>query len=119
MTRRLFLFASLAMLSLPVGAPGAPPAAPQLNIRTAEMNGLKVTAVATDGLGKQMGLKENDVLVSVNGTNIATSKELREALARVGKDIEIVILRSGMRQTVKGALKTSSREGYLFVPEKK
>ncbi|HEV3446615.1 MAG TPA: PDZ domain-containing protein [Gemmataceae bacterium] len=120
MKRCMFLLVSVAVLLSPAAVLGAPP--PQLNIRTAETNQeLKVTAVAADGLGKQMGLKENDVLVSVNGTKTATSKDLREALARVNKDVEIVLLRGGARQTVKGTLKSSSRgEGrYVFMPEKR
>jgi S1-C subfamily serine protease len=95
---------------------------PQLNIRTAEMkDGLTVTAVASDGLGKQMNLKEKDILVTVNGRTTGTSKELRDALAQVDKDVEIVLLRSGQRQTVKGKLQPSNRgQGkFLFLPDKR
>jgi S1-C subfamily serine protease len=99
---------------------------PRLNIQTAESNeGLRVMAVAPTGLGRQMKLAEGDIILKVNEIDTKTSKDLREALARIEKKtemkIEIVILRKGERRTIEGVLKKSTRVegGYVFLPTKK
>ncbi len=65
-------------------------------------NGVVVQSVLSGGPAAQAGLKAGDRLLSVLGTDVATSAEVREALARVtpGQAVAFVISRDNTKQTI-------------------
>jgi len=64
--------------------------------------GALVERVRPDSPAAQAGLKEGDFIVSVNGTVVANSNELRNTVAdlEVGKAVSLEIYRDGKKQTL-------------------
>ena len=69
-------------------------------------SGALVTAVSTGSAAERAGLQINDVIVSVNGQNIADPVALRNAigLMRPGDRVEVSFIRDGERRTVEALL---------------
>jgi serine protease Do len=67
-----------------------------------KVDGALVSALMPDGPAERAGLKVGDVIVSVDGAAIGTSRELLNAVARLkaGQASPFVILRKGQSQTI-------------------
>ncbi len=72
-----------------------------------KIRGVYVAAVSADGAGKEAGLKEGDVILSINGVKINTTSRLQEEIAehRPGDKIEIIYLRDGKEKSSSAILK--------------
>jgi serine protease Do len=68
-------------------------------------SGVLVSDVA-DGPGARAGLRRGDVILSVEGTNVESSGELRNlvAAAGVGKKVKLEVVRQGRKQNVEVTL---------------
>ncbi len=81
-----------------------PSLARNLNLKAPK--GALVAEVARGGPAEKAGIRRGDVIVSLDGGAIESANELRNRLAgtRVGKKVEIVILRRGERITVQSVV---------------
>lgn len=73
-----------------------------VNISSGERDGVAVVAVTEGGAAAQAGLKEGDVITSVNGKATHSTTQLAEVLAelRVGQTVPVEIRRGGQTETV-------------------
>jgi serine protease DegQ len=64
--------------------------------------GALVTEVEPESPAEQAGIKAGDVIVAVNGSNVQSSTDLRNAigLSRLGQTVALVVLRDGVSRTV-------------------
>lgn len=71
------------------------------------MEGVYVAKTSDDGAAADAGLKEGDVIVNVDGTQVAKMAELQEAIAkkRPGDKIAITYLRDKKKHTVTATLR--------------
>lgn len=69
--------------------------------------GAYVVQVLAGGGASAAGIREGDVIISVNGRSLRTMNELQETLAqyRPGDKVEVTLLRSGKQKTVTAELK--------------
>lgn len=68
--------------------------------------GVLVDAVAHDSPADEAGIREGDLMLSINSKSIASSEELADILDRYqpGTRVEVEIMRDGQRQTVEVTL---------------
>lgn len=68
--------------------------------------GAKVIEVTKNGAAKKAGLKENDVIIAIEGVKVAGRVALQEALdnSRPGESVTITLLRDGEEKKVKVTL---------------
>jgi Do/DeqQ family serine protease len=71
------------------------------------INGVYIDSVMAESAAMEAGLQSRDVVVAVNGTEISTSPELQERIARYrpGDEITLSILRAGDRREINVVLK--------------
>ncbi|QGY42999.1 Do family serine endopeptidase [Maribellus comscasis] len=64
------------------------------------VDGVYVAGVTENGAAREAGIKEEDVIVSVQGDKVRSSAELQEKISqfRPGDDVKIVVLRDGERK---------------------
>lgn len=74
-------------------------------------NGIAIEAV-TGGTARALGLKQNDVIVSMNSKPIAQMNDLMQAMngQKAGDAVEIGILREGKSKTLKGKFQPKELE---------
>ena len=74
--------------------------ASKLNLK--KIDGVVITKVMDNGSAKEAGLKENDVIISINGITVDTPSQLQEQVAqfRPGDKTQITILRKGNEKTI-------------------
>ncbi len=81
-----------------------------------DQQGLRVTAVTPGGPADKAGLKNGDVIVAVNGVDLAkggdakTSQSLRDL--KVGAEVKLVVMRDGKK--IDAAMKAERREPFNF-----
>jgi C-terminal processing protease CtpA/Prc len=78
------------------------PSASRRHGGTAE-EGVQVTQVDPDSAADEAGLRQGDVITAVNGRDIATPQELRQAVQRVGtgREITLEILRGDRQREIR------------------
>lgn len=76
---------------------------------TATKSGVLVAGVADRSTAKEMDLKEDDVIVAINGTEIKNLPELHEQLAkyRPGQEISVSFYRDNTKMTKKAILRNT------------
>ncbi|MFC3882196.1 S1C family serine protease [Bacillus songklensis] len=82
----------------------------ELNLPSGVSGGVVVTGVEPFSPGAEAGLKEKDVIVSINGTDVKSIGELRKYIytkAKVGERVQIELYRGGRQMNV--SLKMSER----------
>ncbi|MEA3461280.1 MAG: PDZ domain-containing protein, partial [Bacteroidota bacterium] len=59
--------------------------------------GVYVSSVRSDGAAKEAGIREGDVIVSIDDSRVNSSAELQEAISRYrpGQEVSVVIQREG------------------------
>lgn len=72
--------------------------AEDLNLST--VNGVYVAGVTENGAARDAGIREEDVIISVQGDQVRTSAELQEKISqfRPGDDVKVGVLRDGERK---------------------
>ena len=68
--------------------------------------GANVTEVVKDSPAEKAGIKEKDIIVSINGKVISTASEATSEISAlgVGDEVKIGIIRDGRTQTLKATL---------------
>jgi serine protease Do len=76
-----------------------------------EEKGVEVTMVDQDAPAGKAGLKEHDVILSVNGTGVESVEQLRRMIHEIpaGRQISIVVSRGGQPLTLKAQLAARKR----------
>lgn len=71
-----------------------------------EVRGVIINSVTPDGAAAKAGLKQGDVILSINGKNIVDGNELRNQVSSIapGTEVTIGFLRDGKAQTAKAKL---------------
>ncbi len=84
-----------------------------------EEKGVEVTMVDQDAPAGKAGLKEHDVIVSVNGTNVESVEQLRRMIHEIpaGRIISIGLSRNGQPITVKAQLTARNRTMVAAWPQ--
>jgi S1-C subfamily serine protease len=72
-----------------------------------EIEGVYVAGVRPDGAAKEAGIKEGDVIISVDDTRVNSSAELQEAVSkfRPGQEVTVVVRRDGKVKQFKVVLR--------------
>ncbi len=62
-----------------------------------EIEGVYVRGVRAEGAAKQAGIKENDVIISIDDTRVNSSAELQETVSkyRPGQEVKVIVRRDG------------------------
>ena len=73
--------------------------------------GAVITQVETDSSAEAAGLRPGDVIVSVDGRSVAGSADMRRqiGLKRLGREIEIGVIRDGQTLTLKATLRKGAQ----------
>jgi Do/DeqQ family serine protease len=76
------------------------------SLQLKSVGGALVNEVQADGAGERAGLRRGDVIVGVNGADIADTNELRNRIAALGPDakVELSIVRGGKTERVRATL---------------
>ena len=84
------------------------------------MNGVLVIKVNSGGAAEIAGLKQNDIILSIDGSKIKNKAELLEQVGRhkPGDVVNIAYSRDGLRGTTAITLKNKSNTTALLMPEK-
>jgi len=79
----------------------------QQGIEPGSINGVYITNVMKGSAAESAGLKEGDIIQSIDGLQLASSSEFSERIARrrPGEEIKITYLRKGKTNTVTAKLK--------------
>lgn len=79
----------------------------QQGIEPGSVNGVYITSVISGSAADAAGLKEGDIIQSINGVQLASSSEFSERIARLRPDDEVQLnyLRNGKTNTVTAKLK--------------
>ncbi|HEX2534148.1 MAG TPA: trypsin-like peptidase domain-containing protein [Chitinophagaceae bacterium] len=79
----------------------------QQGIDPSKVRGVLITGVQPGSAAAAAGLKEGDIVQSINGTRLASSAEFSERIARLrpGDKVELSVQRSGSARTVTAVLK--------------
>ena len=86
--------------------------ADQYGVRPGE--GVLVTGVSPDSPARTVGLRENDIIVSVNSASITGPEEFRNAIGKMkpGASIDLVYVRGGKQRTA--TVELASRDNRAF-----
>jgi serine protease Do len=74
-----------------------------------------VADVIKGGPGEKVGIRKGDVVVNLDGATIENANELRNRIAatRVGKKVDVVLLRKGERVTVQPVVEAYKPSGRM------
>jgi serine protease Do len=77
--------------------------------------GALVADVVKGGPGEKVGIRKGDVVVNLDGATIENANELRNRIAatRVGKKVDVVLLRKGERVTVQPVVEAYKPSGRM------
>jgi serine protease Do len=84
-----------------------------------EERGVEVTMVDQDAPAGKAGLKERDVILSINGEAVQSVEQLRRMIREIppGRVISVGISRNGQPMTIRAQL--AGRKGFSFGPDAK
>ena len=94
-----------------------PSLAKSLNLKA--LKGALVADVVKGGPAEKAGIRRGDVIVGLEGATIENANDLRNriAAARVGKKVEIVLVRKGERVTVQSVVELYKTSGRMAAVE--
>jgi len=83
-------------------------------------NGVEVTMVDQDAPAGKAGIKERDVIVSVNGSNVQSVEQLRRMIREIpsGRVVTLGLIRDGQPLTLKAQL-ADRKTAFTVVPDVK
>jgi len=83
-------------------------------------NGVEVTMVDQDAPAGKAGIKERDVIVSVNGSNVQSVEQLRRMIREIpsGRVVTLGLMRDGQPLTLKAQL-ADRKTAFTVVPDVK
>ena len=80
---------------------------------------VSINAVLSGGLAEKMKLQKGDVIQEIGGVKIKSQSDLRKVMAKIENSIEILILRDGKEQEIKGKIESSMKKGErIFIKDK-
>jgi C-terminal processing protease CtpA/Prc len=84
-----------------------------------EDEGALVTEVEDDGPAEKAGIKAGDVLIQIDGDPVTGSEDVAEILSGrdEGDEVEITLIRKGIRQTVKAEVEERNFQFQFNMPE--
>lgn len=87
-------------------------------LKLKDNHGAEITMVDQDAPAGKAGLKEHDVIVSVNGANVDDEEQLRKIIRDTppGKNVSLGVVRNGQPMTVSVTL--AERSGYMSMDER-
>jgi serine protease Do len=90
-------------------------------LKLKEEKGAEVTMVDQDAPAGKAGLKEHDVILSLNGTSVESATQLRRMIHEIppGRVVTLGLSRDGQPVTVKVQLADRQREFSMFGPNSK
>jgi Do/DeqQ family serine protease len=76
-------------------------------LKLTEVKGARITNIVPDGSAEAAGLKENDIIIKIDGISVATPSELQEQVGkhRPGDRANITYIRNGKEVTVPVTMK--------------
>lgn len=79
-------------------------------------NGALVVNVIEESEADKAGIKEKDVIISFNGQEINTAKELNDLVEEIKEEtaVKLTLLRDGIEQAIEATLKKSDKSSYKF-----
>lgn len=79
----------------------------QQGIEPGSVNGVYITSVLSGSAAESAGLKEGDIIQSINGMELSSSSEFSERIARLrpGDEVQLTYLRNGKANSVTTKLK--------------
>jgi Do/DeqQ family serine protease len=87
------------------------------SLNLTDVRGALVSQVSADTPAARAGLKQGDVILAVDGRQVADGNDLRNAVANTapGKNITVTILRDGRQQSVSARLEAAPSEAEAEV----
>jgi len=84
-----------------------------------EDEGALVTEVEEDGPAEKAGIKAGDVIVKIDGDPVTGPEDIAEILSGLdeGDEVEIMLIRKGIRQTVKAEVEERNFQFQFNMPE--
>jgi S1-C subfamily serine protease len=69
-------------------------------LKSEKIEGVYISGLAEESAAKESGIKQGDVILSINGKNVNSSSELQEQVSkyRPGDEIEVLIKRDGKKK---------------------
>jgi len=90
-------------------------------LKLKEEKGAEITMVDQDAPAGKAGLKEHDVILSINGTPVESAAQLRRMIHEIppGRVITLGLSRNGQPLTVKVQLANREKESFMYGPNSK
>lgn len=87
-------------------------------LKLAEVKGARIASVIADGSAEAAGLKENDVIIKLDGVEVDSPSELQEHVGehRPGDRVNITFIRNGKENTVPITLKNIAGNTNVVTP---
>jgi serine protease Do len=84
-----------------------------------EIKGVFIPEVIEDGAADKAGIKDEDIILSVNGVDVNKASELQEQISKYhpGDKVELVILRSGKEISKEVVLRSKEGETKIVIAE--
>jgi serine protease Do len=105
-----------------LGVSVADVSADRLNaLKLSEEKGVEVTMVDQDAPAGKAGIKEHDVILTVNGTAIESAAQLRRVIRETppGRVVTLGLSRAGQPMTIKVQLEAGEKDYSMFGPNMK
>ncbi len=85
-----------------------------------DQKGILVNEVVEDSPAEAAGLRDGDVILTFNGKNLDSSKDLTKVVRKTqpGEEVEIVVLRDGKKKTLDVELGEHSQKKFEFLKKK-
>lgn len=92
-----------------------------ISMEKSEVEGVRISEILENGSAKTYGLKQNDIILEVNGIVVNTATELKKEITTKnwGETVELLLRRNGHSQLVKVTLGNRAKKVIYQVKRKK
>lgn len=92
-----------------------------ISMEKSEVEGVRISEILENGSAKTYGLKQNDIILEVNGIVVNTATELKKEITTKnwGETVELLLRRNGHSQLVKVTLGNRAKKVTYQVKRKK